>query len=144
MGTLIRSGYGLGVGGIIVVGGCEPWSPKVIRAAMGMNLHDMPVVEWTWDDVSLYINSLQSSGGSVQVIVADAGVGNISYRNIDFARHSIIVIGSEATGISDQVLHLPGTIIKARIPMMRSLESFNAAVAGSVIIAEASMQRNGE
>jgi len=141
---MIRSGYGLGVDGFIVVGGCDVWSPKVIRAAMGMNLYDMPVVEWTWDDVSLYVKRLEAAVGSVQIIVADAADDNIVYRKIDFTQHSIVVIGSEATGVSDRVLHLPGTIIKTRIPMVRSLESFNAAIAGSVIIAEASMQRRRE
>ena len=53
----------------------------------------------------------------------------------------VIVIGSEAHGVSREAQELQGNVVHTRIPMVRQLESFNAAVAGSVLLAEATRQR---
>ena len=61
---------------------------------------------------------------------------------MDLTRPTVVVIGSEATGIGREALLLPGAC-KVRIPMAanRDLESLNAAVACSVVLGEVVRQR---
>jgi hypothetical protein len=80
---------------------------------------------------------------SVQVVVADAGAGSVDYTKVDLAQPSVLVIGSEAVGVSKDAYITPDSVVlvRAQIPMLRSVESFNAAVAGSILLAEAARQR---
>lgn len=77
--------------------------------------------------------------------MADGGEGNESYDEIDYTQPTVLVVGSEAEGVSRQALEVlangPATVRKVRIPMTRELESFNAAIAASIILAEAARQR---
>eukprot|EP01036_Dinobryon_divergens_P027559 gene27559-36355_t len=152
VGTIIRSCFGFGVNSVVTVsGGCDIWSPKVLRSAMGLCVNPaMPILELaSWTDISQtlrdYADRLQQDGKgeSLQVLVADGGDENLSYDEVDYLRPSVIIVGSEAHGPSPEALQMSfTTVIKIRIPMTRKLESFNAAVAVSVILGEAARQRN--
>jgi TrmH family RNA methyltransferase len=149
LGTLVRSGFGLGVDTVLSFGGCDAWSPKVLRSSMGTCLRhkEMPIVESRWEDVF----ALQEEGGlaEFQILLAVSSKDSVNYDSIDFSKPTLVVIGSEATGISEQALsglrRAPrgrgGEVINITIPMSRALESFNAAMAGTSILAEAARQR---
>ncbi|KAJ1401103.1 Alpha/beta knot methyltransferase [Ochromonadaceae sp. CCMP2298] len=165
MGTLIRSSYGLGCGAVLLVGesSCDPWSPKVLRAAMGLHLRrDMPLLPTSWPLLYKHLGGLSMSDsdnsdnsgsvGEVQVVVADSGPGSVDYSGLDLAQASVLVVGSEAVGVSAEA-YTAGThckrkgsvvLVRAQIPMLRAVESFNAAVAGSILLAEAARQRGGK
>lgn len=150
MGTLIRTTYGLGADAVVAVSGCDVWSSKVLRAATGVQLMSdvqMPVLESdTWKPVHEYLDEENKAGDKareMQIIVADSSssADSVPYYEVDFTAPSVIVIGSEATGPSQAAFECPGKIVKVRIPMARTLESFNAGVAGAVLFAEAAKQR---
>lgn len=155
MGTLIRSSFGFGVDTMVFTGGCDPWAPKVIRSAMGMGLQ-IPIIETAgWSDQLLDILAqpspsqlgtlyppLEQADQEFQILVADIGEDAIPYNEVDFTKPTLLVVGSEARGPSPEVHGLPNAK-RIYIPMLRDLESLNAAVAGSVILSEAARQRRG-
>lgn len=100
LGTIIRTAYGMGVDAVIVVDGCDSFSPKVLRSAMGMSLK-LPIYEVSWkdDEVSKLLD-----GSSCQVLLADADPGGSIYHKVDMTVPTVIVIGSEAIGIGIYLL----------------------------------------
>ncbi len=149
VGTMIRSSYGLGASVLLSVESCDVWSPKVLRSSMGACFR-LPMHEIKWPQVMNTITSVQQEFSGIsheqcaqyQVVIADGdGSNGLSYSAVDFTRPTVLVIGSEASGVSKQASELPGDVRRAKIPMLRPLESFNAAVAGSIMLAEAARQR---
>lgn len=140
-GTIIRTAYGFGADAIIVADGCDVWSPKVLRSAMGMCLK-LPIFETTWSNIP---QLLASSYGPIQVLLADADPAAPVYHTVDLTLPTVIVIGSEATGIGPESVLLPHSQ-KIRIPtaVNRDLESFNAAVACSILLGEVGRQRGNK
>lgn len=146
LGTLLRSAAGAGVGACLLTPGCcDPWGLKTLRAGMGAQFR-MPVhgVD-SWAAASEQLARWQCAP-----LGADAG-GTRSHFDVDWTRPSAIVVGSEAHGLSDAV-RADATVELCSIPLgMRpgeddgpgaaSVESLNAAVAGSVILFEAQRQR---
>lgn len=63
----------------------------------------------------------------------------VSFRNFDFTRPTIIVVGNEKEGVSEEVAALADT--KIVIPMMGMAQSLNVSVATAVILYEAQRQR---
>ena len=145
LGTLIRSAYGMGVDAVVVVDGCDPWSPKVLRSAMGMCLK-LPVIEATWKDDSVCEWLLLSAGkkGPYKLLLADADPSGCVYYQMDMTGPTVLVVGSEAAGIGPEARSLLGAqYIRIPTPQQRGdVESFNAAVAGSILMAEAARQRD--
>jgi tRNA G18 (ribose-2'-O)-methylase SpoU len=144
LGAIIRTAYGMGVDAVVVVDGCDPWSPKVLRSAMGMGLK-FPVVEASWNDNSVSTFLLNSTGkaGPFQLLLADADPSGSVYHRVDMTGPTVLVVGSEAAGIGAEARSLLGAkYIRIPTPKHRNdVESFNAAVAGSILIAEAARQR---
>lgn len=144
LGTIIRSAYGMGVDAVVIVDGCDPWSPKVLRSAMGMCLK-FPIVEASWKDDSVSAFLLKSAGkkGPFQLLLADADPSGSVYHRVDMTGPTVLVVGSEAAGIGAEARSLVGAkYIRIPTPAHRGdVESFNAAVAGSILIAEAARQR---
>lgn len=152
LGTLIRSAYGFGIDGAMLVGDCcDPWAPKVVRASMGLCL-SLPIIQLNWSEVENSIS--QDLLKHSQIIVADSASsskesseeGNqrhsiLRYDTVDYTKDSIIIIGSEAHGVSSNVSKVFQESTRVSIPMVRDLESFNAAIAGSILISEAARQR---
>ena len=66
--------------------------------------------------------------------------GSLPYWEVDWTRPSVLIVGSEAHGASEEARQLAATTIT--IPMAGDVESLNAAVAGSIILFEALRQRS--
>ena len=138
VGTIIRTAYGMGAVAVVVVDGCDPWSPKALRSAMGMCLR-LPIYDVSWPQVP---SLLQEEFGDMQVLLADVALDSKAYYEANFDNPTLLVIGSEAHGISKEALTLTNAK-KIFIPSApgRELESLNAAVACSIILGEAARQR---
>jgi len=113
----------------------DPYSPKVLRAAMGAHFH-IPIQIMGWDDIR---GRIQKAG--LQVYLADAG-GAVDYTQPDFRSPLALIIGGEAHGAGHQARSLSQTVV--RIPMPGGSESLNAAVAAGVILFEIVRQRSTE
>ncbi|NOQ23592.1 MAG: hypothetical protein GQ565_13215 [Candidatus Aegiribacteria sp.] len=128
MGAIIRSAAAFGCTAIIAgKAGCCPFTPKVTRAAAGMN-STVPVIFDT--DLAAF---MESNSDVIEFIGADASGGEIDrLHGIDGTLG--LVIGSEAHGISEDTgKHLSGRVA---IPMAGGVESLNAAVSASILLFE--------
>jgi len=131
MGTLLRSAAAAGVSAIFVGDETvDPYSPKVVRAAMGAHFR-VPLRVGG----GLALEALQPCNLRV---LADAS-GEVSYDAVDWTRPALLVIGGEAKGASEPTRQFVD--IRVSIPMASGVESLNAGVAGGVILFEAARQR---
>ena len=123
LGSLIRSAVGAGFDGVLLYGDCvEPFNPQAVRATMGTfafcNL---------WNIGGTEVEQLKGAGYDVCVTT---GLGGESLYESSFGPKTILVIGSEAHGVSDALMQCAAKLIT--IPLQPECESLNAAIAGSI------------
>ena len=84
------------------------------------------------------LGELREKGFSLYcgVLTADS----IDYRAPDYKKPSVIIVGNEANGASEEILEMSTHII---IPIYGKAESLNAAVAASIMMYEAGDRRLG-
>ena len=127
LGAVARTAEALGVTGIILShGGCDPYSPKSLRASMGTLLR-LPVI--VLDDFS---NSLKKTGLKSYAAVVDGDAK--SATDISFSDGMVLIIGNEANGITEETKALADERITIR--MSGKAESLNAAVAAAILMWE--------
>ena len=137
LGTLIRSAEAFGATAILTTAGTvSGWNQKAIRASAG-RVFRVPVVAITPADVP----ALKSRGLRLFAAVADGPErpGMISVAGADLSQPCALMIGNEGAGLSDEWLQLADERIT--IPTPGHVESLNAAIAGSLLLYEASRQR---
>jgi RNA methyltransferase, TrmH family len=130
-GTLLRSAQAMGVGAIIATPGTvELFSPKVVRAGMGVHF-SLPLIEMDW---SMIASTLKNNATGPFTIVCTVVEGGAPIWASKPAFPLALVIGSEAHGVSTAGLALADQLVT--IPMPGEAESLNAAVAGSIAMYE--------
>jgi TrmH family RNA methyltransferase len=126
-GTLVRSAEAFGAAGVLFGrGGADPFAPKVVRAAMG-SLFRLAVAPVEPDEL------LAAAAASGRPVVAADLDGEDLAAGIP--PNAVLAIGNERRGVRDW---LPRWDRAVRIPQLGAAESLNAAVAGSIVLYEAS------
>ena len=132
-GTLIRSAEAFGATGVLTTPGTvSAWNQKALRASVG-SVFRMPVVAVTEIDVA----ELKEWG--VRLLAAVGGSGATAAQDADFAGSCALMIGNEGAGLSGEWMKMADE--RVTIPCPGPVESLNAAVAGSLLLYEASRQR---
>ncbi len=127
LGAIARTAEALGVSGIILSNnGCDPFSPKVLRASMGTILR-VPIIILT--DFTKKIKEMPLKSFSC---VVDSTAKSIT--DVVFQEGSVVIIGNEANGITDETKSVSDELIT--IPMLGRAESLNAAAAAAISIWE--------
>jgi TrmH family RNA methyltransferase len=130
VGTIIRSADAAGATAVVMSGqSVDPFNPKTLRASAGSIFH-LPVVVASIDETLAYFADTQ--------LLATVVRGGRSYRDVDFTRASVVVVGNEADGLDRATIDRCGELIS--IPMDGRSESLNAGVAASLIAFEALWQ----
>jgi RNA methyltransferase, TrmH family len=93
----------------------------------------MPVVSVTPEDLM----SLKSRG--VRLLAAVGGTGATPAQDADFVGACALLIGNEGAGLGAEWMSMADE--RVTIPCPGPVESLNAAVAGSLLLYEASRQR---
>lgn len=125
VGTILRTADAFGADGVFLVNGCaDPFSPKTVRSTMGA-IFRLPVWE---TDVDTLCGLLREAGISLFATALSPDASDV--RSADLSR-AAVVIGSEGSGVSKEVLSLADRSIM--IPMTSRCESLNAAAAAAVI-----------
>jgi 23S rRNA (uridine2479-2'-O)-methyltransferase len=139
IGSIIRSADALGASGVITCGhSADAYDPKSVRASTG-SLFALPVARLSSpQDVAVWIAKLRADGLPVVIAGADEH-GDADVFSLDLTGPVLLVIGSEATGMSSAWRDLCDVTIS--IPMAGSASSLNAANAATVILYEAARQR---
>lgn len=128
MGTIIRTAHAAGALGLLYTKGTvDVYNEKTLRSSMGSIFH-MPVIE---DENLSVTKRLKEIGFSI--IVSSLDTDN-NFYDVDLSKNSIICVGNEGNGISEEVFDLAD--IKVKIPMPGGAESLNAAAASSIMIFE--------
>jgi TrmH family RNA methyltransferase len=108
----------------------DPFSPKVVRAAMGAHFH-LPIKTASWPEIEKITRNLA-------VYLADMDQGPNLWQP-DLTEPLGIIIGGEAHGPGKNARELTNKIL--HIPMSEKSESINAAAAGAVFLYEIRRQR---
>ncbi len=133
LGTLIRSAEAFGASGVIALPGTvSQWNAKAMRASSG-SVFRLPVVAAAEDEV---FSRLRSLGVRTFAAVAERGISATESR---LSGPVALLIGNEGRGLSPELLARADARIT--IPCPGPVESLNAAIAGSILLYEASRQR---
>jgi TrmH family RNA methyltransferase len=131
VGTLIRTAAWFGIEAVVSgPGTADFYSPKTVRASMG----------GMWDVILEHVTHLPgfiatNVRAGVEVRIAD--MYGEPVRDWKPAAHSMIVIGSEANGVSEAVRAVAsGTVSIPGTEGRKAVESLNAAVAGSILMSQ--------
>jgi RNA methyltransferase, TrmH family len=133
LGALLRTADAAGVDAVIC---CDTqtdfYNPNVIRSSIGCVFTNQ-IASATSEET---INWLKKNGVKIFCTYLDAAK---PYYEIDFTQPSAIVMGTEATGISD--LWVKNANANIIIPMQGKIDSMNVSTAAAVVIFEAKRQR---
>lgn len=126
LGAIFRTAAAFGVDGIVLSPDCcEVFAPKVVRASLG-SVFFLPseVREPAW---------LKTQSAQKVALVMD---GNTRLQELIISNNKpvIVIIGSEGSGISEEVLSSAGQ--KVSIPIAEKMESLNAAVSAGIAVYE--------
>ena len=117
VGTILRTAAAFDCGVILLDGSAELFNPKVVRSSMGAIFYS-PIISMSRADFLL-------------AAVDDSA--EIYFRH-DLAKNpTVIVFGSEATGVSKKILDAARKIF---IPMRGHAESLNVATSAAIILSE--------
>ena len=147
LGTLIRSAEAFGATGVLTTAGTvNEWNQKALRASAG-SVFRVPVVEAGVAELmglkarGVRMFAAVAAESESNSIAAGAGGVAVSAADADLAGACALMIGNEGAGLSAELLSLADR--RVSIPMPGRVESLNAAVAGSLLLYEASRQRAG-
>ena len=128
VGAVLRSADAFGWEVFLLEGCADLYSPKTVRAAMGVHFRSEIVC------TSLERAAALVRASNLPLYAAALGEETVDIRQADLSSCAV-VIGSEGRGVSPQALALCGGSL--RIPMDPRCESLNAAAAAAVVLWEA-------
>ena len=130
VGAIIRSAAAIGIDCLILSADCaDIYHPKAVRASMG-TLFNQRIDRVS--NLAATIGEMRESGRRVFAAALDEGA--LSLGRFEILAGDAVVIGNEGHGLSGEVINAcSGSVI---IPMSDRAESFNAAVAASILMWE--------
>lgn len=135
LGAVLRTSEAAGVRDVLISkNSADPFSPKALRSSMGSALRLNITTNCRFDEMTKLAGT-----NNLLKVGADANA-NTSYTDLDWTKPRILVIGSEAHGLSDE--HKKNLDELVCIPMANDVESLNLAVSVGVILFEAKRQNS--
>jgi tRNA G18 (ribose-2'-O)-methylase SpoU len=117
VGAAIRVAAGAGLGGIVTLGGVDPWTPDAMRAAAGLQ-YALPVGK---------VSKLPATRRPIWAIDPSA----TEELPVPIPNDAILLFGTERQGISDALLGQADR--RLRIPMQPQVSSLNLATSVAVL-----------
>ena len=134
LGAVLRSADAAGADAVII---CDPltdlYNPNLIRSSLGAIFTKQVVAASTQDTIKWLKRH------RIKILTAQLQDSEW-YYSTDMTRSTAIIIGTEATGLTDEWRAAADAHIK--IPMLGSLDSLNASVSAAILLFEAVRQRN--
>lgn len=134
LGAVLRTCDAAGADALII---CDPrtdlYNPNLIRASIGA-VFTVPTAVCTTTQA---ITFLKSKG--IRILTAQLQDSSL-YYDCPMTKGTAIVMGTEATGLSDKWRQAADAHI--RIPMLGKLDSLNVSVSAAILLYEAVRQRN--
>ena len=133
LGAVLRSADAAGVDAVIF---CDPltdlYNPNLIRASIGA-VFTVPTVAASSEETIAFLKER-----GIQILTAQLQDSSL-YYDIDMRRGTALVMGTEATGLTD--LWRKAASAHIRIPMLGRLDSLNVSVSAAILLFEAVRQR---
>jgi len=133
LGAVLRSADAAGVDAVIF---CDPltdlYNPNLIRASIGA-VFTVPTVAASSEETIAFLKAR-----GIQILTAQLQDSSL-YYDIDMRRGTALVMGTEATGLTDVWRKAASAHI--RIPMLGRLDSLNVSVSAAILLFEAVRQR---
>ena len=135
LGAVLRSADGAGADAVIAADPrTDLFNPNAVRASQG-TVFAVPVAGAPSAEVRTWLRR-----AGVRVLAARVG-GAVSYVDADLRGPLAIVLGSEASGLSDA--WSGGDVAAIGLPMLGVADSLNVSIAAAVLLYEARRQRGG-
>lgn len=134
IGALLRTADAANADAVIIANPkTDMYNPNIIRSSVGCVFTNQIAIGNTEDiitflkenNINIYCAALQAS---------------VAYHTQNYTQAAAIVVGTEATGLSNEWLHAATQNII--IPMQGEIDSMNVSVAAGILIFEAKRQRN--
>lgn len=134
IGAILRTADAAGVDAVFIANPkTDMYNPNIIRSSVGC-IFTTTIATGTTSEIISFLkeNSIHIYGAAL--------TASVKYQTIDYKQPSAIVVGTEATGLSDEWLE--NTTKNIIIPMQGTIDSMNVSVSAAIIIFEAVRQRN--
>ena len=134
MGAIARTAECTGVSALVLPDrGSAAISEDAIKTSSGALLR-LPLCRE--QNLKTVVNLAKQYGYQV---VASTEKGAVHYREVDFRRPTLLIMGNEETGISPDLLKMSD--VRAKLPIVGEVSSLNVSVAAGVMLYEALEQR---
>jgi TrmH family RNA methyltransferase len=144
-GTIIRTAAGLGFSRVLLTReSVNPWSPKVVRSAMGGHFNinitddvdfDAKFAEKLITKKTMFV--IADSKGNSDHSTSVSKIGECLLDKTASFNDLILIVGNESTGInSDKVemlSKLDAQLVRLNIPLENAVESLNCSIAFAII-----------
>jgi len=133
LGAIMRTADAANIDAVII---CDPrtdiYNPNAIRSSVGC-IFTVPIVVSTNDEVKVWLDEKEINH------YAAALTASKFYTDIDFKKSSAVIMGTEATGLSE--FWLNNSTCQIKIPMEGKIDSLNVSISTAVLTFEAKRQR---
>lgn len=134
IGALLRTADAANVDAVIIANPkTDLYNPNIIRSSVGC-IFTKPIATGSTSEIISFLKTNQ-----IQVFCA-ALQASVNYHEEDFKKATAIVVGTEATGLSEEWLN--NSTQNIIIPMQGAIDSMNVSVAAGILIFEAKRQRD--
>lgn len=130
VGAILRSAAAFGVGDVLLAAGCaDPWSPKVLRAAMGAHF-------------SLRLSASRRPLADIErfhgTVACTVPRGGVPIGEADLKGRILWIFGAEGAGVRRELTMRAD--VRVTIPMTGAAESLNVAAAAAICFYEKDRQ----
>jgi len=133
IGALLRTADAAKVDAVIIANTkTDMFNPNIIRSSVGC-LFTNKIAVGSTSEIILFLKE-----NNINIYCA-ALQASVSYDTCDFTKSTAIVVGTEATGLSEEWLQ--NSTQNIIIPMQGEIDSMNVSVAAGILIFEAKRQR---
>jgi len=135
IGALLRTADAANIDAVFIANPkTDLYNPNIIRSSVGC-LFTTQIATGSSQEVLEYLKN-----NAINSYAAALKEDSEAYQLQDFRKPTAIVVGTEATGLSNEWLE--NATKKIIIPMNGKIDSMNVSVAASILIFEAARQRN--
>ena len=134
IGALLRTADAAGIDAVLIANPkTDIYNPNIIRTSVGC-VFTTSIATGSTREILDYLTQ-----HNIQIYGA-ALTASVEYQTIDYTKPSAIIVGTEATGLSNDWLQ--NTTQNIIIPMRGAIDSMNVSVSAAIILFEAVRQRN--
>lgn len=135
IGALLRTADAANIDAMIIANPkTDLYNPNIIRSSVGCVFTNQIAMGSTTEIIAYLKNN------NIAIYCAALLENSEAYQKQDFSNASAIVVGTEATGLSDEWLE--NSTKNIIIPMQGKIDSMNVSVAAGILIFEAKRQRD--